>query len=182
MTSRLFIALDIPENVLDDLIDLRDQIYGTPNDLRWESKEKMHITIKFLGDVGENISELIIRRLEQIDFEKISANFDKFAFFKKNNVLKILFANLQENKVISEFQNIIESESELIGFTKEKRNFRPHLTMLRLKGKEDLNRLKIFNNYQIKNSEFLISSFSLIKSELFSSGSEYKIVERFNLR
>ena len=88
MTSRLFIALDIPDEGLDQLIDLRNQVYGTPNIVNWESKNKLHITLKFLGDVGENVSELILRRFEGIEFPKISSSFSKFAFFKKNDVLK----------------------------------------------------------------------------------------------
>ncbi len=64
----------------------------------------MHITVKFLGDVGENITDLLLNRLEEIEFKKISASFNKFGFFKRNGVLKILFANLNENKKIYRFQ------------------------------------------------------------------------------
>ncbi len=67
-----------------------------------------------------------------------------------------------------DFKEIIDEECGLLGFQKEKREYKPHLTLLRLKGNEDLNRLKIFNNYEIQNSDFTINSFSLIKSELFS--------------
>lgn len=181
MISRLFIALDIPDDEIYKLNDLRDEIYGTPNDLRWEDVSKMHITLKFLGDVGENITELLIRRLEDIEFEKISAKFNKFSFFKKNGSLKILFANLAENKRIMELYKLIEEECGLLGFEGETRKFYPHLTMLRIKENENIERLLKFNNYQINNSEFNISSFSVIKSELLRTGSEYTIVKRFNL-
>lgn len=181
MISRLFIALDIPNDEIYKLIDLRDEIYGVPNDLRWEDVTKMHITLKFLGDVGENISELLMRRLEEVEFEKISAKFNKFSFFKKNGSLKILFANLLENKKIIELFNLIEEECGLLGFEKETRKFYPHLTLLRIKDNENIERLLKFNNYQIKNTEFNINSFSVIKSELLRTGSEYTIVKRFNL-
>ena len=97
MTSRLFVALDIPDSALDQLIDLRDKIYGSPNNVKWENEDKLHITLKFLGDVGENVSELILRRFEDIEFPKISSSFSEFAFFKKNGFLKILFADIEEN-------------------------------------------------------------------------------------
>ena len=181
MTSRLFIALNIPDYEKNQIINLRDEIYGEPNNLDWEHESKMHITLKFLGDVGENITDLLLSRLEEIDFKKISASFNKFAFFKRNGELKILFVNLNKNDKIQYFNQIIEEESQLLGFQKEKRAYKPHLTLLRLKGNEDINRLKIFNNYEIHNSDFIINSFSLIKSELFSTGSEYTIVKSFNL-
>lgn len=181
MISRLFIALDIPTDEIYKLTDLRDEIYGTSNDLRWEDVSKMHITLKFLGDVGENISELLIRRLEEIKFEKISAKFNKFSFFKKNGSLKILFADLKENKKIVELYKILEEECGLLGFERETRKFYPHLTLLRIKDNDEVERLLKYNNYQIKNSEFNINSFSVIKSELLRTGSEYTIVKRFNL-
>lgn len=181
MTSRLFIALDIPDEGLDQLIDLRNQVYGTPNIVNWESKNKLHITLKFLGDVGENVSELILRRFEGIEFPKISSSFSKFAFFKKNDVLKILYADISENEQIQEFNKLIESECELLGFQKEYRKFKPHLTLLRIKENEDLNRLIAFNKKAIENIDFEINSFSIIKSELLPSGSEYTIVKKFNL-
>ncbi len=181
MISRLFIALDLPTDEIYKLTELRDEIYGTPSDLRWEDSTKLHITIKFLGDVGENITELLLRRLEEIEFEKISAKFNKFSFFKKNGSLKILFANFEENKKIVELYNIIEEECELLGFERETRKFYPHLTLLRIKDDEDVERLLKFSNSQIKNSEFNINSFSVIKSELLRTGSEYTIVKRFNL-
>ena len=181
MTSRLFIALDIPEDEINRVIELRNNIYGKPNDLIWEHESKFHITVKFLGDVGENITDLLLSRLKEIDFKKIFASFNKFAFFKRNGVLKILFVNLSKNDKIQYFNQIIEEECELLGFQKEKRNYKPHLSLLRLKGNEDINRLKIFNNHEIHNSDFIINSFSLIKSELYDTGSEYTILESFNL-
>jgi len=182
MTSRIFISLDIPDKNLDELISQRDQIYGLPNNVRWESKDKLHITLKFLGDVGENILELLIRRLEDIQFKKINSKFDKFSFFKKNGALKILFAGFHKNSNIHEFQDLIEKESELLGFKKEFRKFHSHLTLLRMKGKEDISRFAVFNNHDIVGEDFIIDSFSIIKSELKPNGSEYTILKSFNLR
>ncbi|MCW8849902.1 MAG: RNA 2',3'-cyclic phosphodiesterase [Melioribacteraceae bacterium] len=181
MTNRLFISLDLAESDINRIINLRDNIYGSPNDLAWEHDSKIHITVKFLGDVGENITDLLLNRLEEIEFKKISASFNKFGFFKRNGMLKVLFANLKENKSILDFKKIIDEECGLLGFQKEKRDFKPHLTLLRLKGSEDLNRLKIFNTYEIQNFDFEINSYSLMKSELYSTGSEYTIVKSFNL-
>jgi RNA 2',3'-cyclic 3'-phosphodiesterase len=181
MTSRLFISLDIPENNLEKLLRQRDEIYGLPNDVKWENKDKLHITLKFLGDVGENITELMIRRFEELEFNRIRAKFDKFSFFKNNGSLKILFAGFQENQAIIEFQEIIKKECELLGFESVNKKFHPHVTLLRIKDKENISRLVNFNNYAIEGDEFIIKKFSIVKSELKPSGSEYNIVKSFKL-
>ena len=59
MTNRLFIALDIPDPVLEKLIEIKNNLYGKSDNIKWEDKEKLHITVKFLGDVGENITDLL---------------------------------------------------------------------------------------------------------------------------
>ena len=55
MTNRLFIALDILSNVIHDLISLRDEIYGLPNNVRWVKEDK----IKVLNNM--NITILHVR-------------------------------------------------------------------------------------------------------------------------
>ncbi len=181
MTSRLFISLDIPEFNLVELLKQRDEIYGSPNNVKWEEKNKLHITLKFLGDVGENISELIIRRFEEIEFNKIISKFDKFSFYKKNGSLKILFAGFQENPAIIEFQNIIKNECKLLGFDSDNKKFHPHVTLLRIKEQEDISRLINFNNCIIKGDKFTIDTFSIVKSVLKPSGSEYNTIKSFKL-
>jgi len=181
MTSRLFISLDIPDLVLDKLILLKDTIYTGPNNLRWEKKNKLHITLKFLGDVGENILELLIRRLEEIEFDKISCKFGKFNFFKRDGILKILFASINENEQIDKIHKLIEDECTMVGFNRKNRNFKPHVTLLRLRGYEELSKLSKFSNYKIDDIEFNINSFSIVKSELKTAGSQFTTIKSFNL-
>lgn len=181
MTNRLFISLDIPEDILDNLIKQRDEIYGEHNFVSWEKKEKMHITLKFLGDVGDYTTDLLITRLDEIVYNEINIEFDKFAFFKKQNMLKILFASIIENERVTELFDKVENECELCGFKKEKRKFHPHITLLRLKGKEDLNNLIKFQNVKIELNKFTVRTFSLLKSELKPTGSEYTKIKSYKL-
>jgi len=181
MTSRLFIALDIPSLNLEKLVLQRDIIYGEPNDIKWEGLDKLHITLKFLGDVGENVADLLINRMETLHHERINAKFNDFSFFKRNGSLKILFASFHDNQNILKFQKIVEDECKLLGFEKERRKFRPHLTLLRIKGNEDIIRLTKFNKAIIKDPELRIEKFSIIKSELTRNGSQYSKVKSFKM-
>jgi RNA 2',3'-cyclic 3'-phosphodiesterase len=181
MTNRLFIALDLPESTIEYIVKLRDEIYNSSEYIKWESNDKLHLTIKFLGDVGDYLTELIIDRLEILSFSKINTEFTEFNFFKKNNEIKIVFAELKENSELNNLHTKIEEEFALLGFEQENRKFKPHLTLLRIKGNEDLNKLLKFKKLTI-NHKFTIKSFSLLKSELKPNGSEYSIIKRFNLK
>lgn len=180
MTNRLFLALDLPSATIDYLENLKDEIYGTPNNVNWEVREKLHITSKFLGDVGDYLTELIIDRFDNLNLQSVSCEFSEFNFFKKNNEIKVLFAGIKTNDQLIKIQNLVENECQLLGFEKENRFFKPHITLLRLKGNENFDILEKFKNFKI-NHNFTINTFSLLKSELKPSGSVYTNLKCFKM-
>jgi len=58
LKNRLFISLNIPDNMIEQIISLRDKIFNNEN-IKWEPKEKLHLTIKFIGDVSDEITDKI---------------------------------------------------------------------------------------------------------------------------
>ncbi len=181
MTNRLFVSFDLPEETLEFVTNKRDEIYGIPNDVKWEPDEKLHITSKFFGDVGDYLTELILDRFENLNLQSVKCEFSEFNFFKKNNEFKVLYVGIKNNSELLKIQTLVENECSLLGFEKENRTFKPHLTILRLKGNEDFEKLNKFVNIKIEQS-FEINTFSLVKSELKPSGSEYKILKSFKMK
>ena len=55
MTIRTFVALQIPDEELKKIIDIRNDVYGFSDRAKWEPADKLHVTLKFIGDTGENI-------------------------------------------------------------------------------------------------------------------------------
>ena len=51
MTIRTFVALEIPNDALSQIIDLRDDATTGLKNVRWEPKEKLHLTLKFLAEI-----------------------------------------------------------------------------------------------------------------------------------
>ena len=65
MTVRLFAALDIPLEMLEQLIAVRKLIYDDAK-LKWEAIGKIHLTLKFFGDVHSNKIDDIFKELKRI--------------------------------------------------------------------------------------------------------------------
>lgn len=183
MTNRLFISAEIPEEIKEKVIEIRDQIYGSDKNVRWEGKDKLHFTLKFLGEVEENKIQAISLEIENIikSYKSINCSFTNFGVFKKGNLPSILWLGINYNKDLNSIAETINNNFEKFGFEKENRNFKPHLTLLRLKGREDINRINNFLEYKFPEIKFTVDEISLMKSELLKSGSVYKQIKSFKL-
>lgn len=50
---RIFTAIDLPDDVRDDLVERLDAVRDAREDLRWVRAENLHLTVRFLGECGE---------------------------------------------------------------------------------------------------------------------------------
>ncbi|MBU2494855.1 MAG: RNA 2',3'-cyclic phosphodiesterase [Bacteroidetes bacterium] len=183
MTNRLFISADIPDEIKDKVIEFRDNIYGSNNNVKWENKTKLHFTLKFLGDVEDNKIKSIQIILEDLlkELSPIKCAFGKFGLFKRNEMPSVLWLGIKFNKELIQLSELINNSLEKIGFEKEKRKFKPHLTLIRLKGNENLEKINGFLDFDLPETKFEINEISLMKSELLSSGSFYNKIKSFKL-
>ncbi|NMB82666.1 MAG: RNA 2',3'-cyclic phosphodiesterase [Ignavibacteria bacterium] len=176
---RTFIALEIPDIVLDEIIMVRDKLLYNAGRLRWESKDKMHVTLKFLGDTDQNKVEDIFNSIKRValNFSKFNLELDRFGFFKSNGIPKILWAGLKENLELEKFVREIDILCTEFGFEKERRKFKPHVTMLRIKNENIIKDVIAFENYKLPDLKFKGEKIILFQSILQSGGSIYKPIK-----
>ncbi len=178
---RLFVALNIPESVKVKLTDLRDSVAGS--NYRWEPKEKMHLTLKFIGDVPEENLNQIITGLEFIkNYSTFNCAIINFGFFYRDKKPSILWAGFEIDKTIFDLVDKMELVLEKLSIKKEKRKFSPHLTMLRIKNDIGINFVNKFKNFTFEPIVFTASTISLYKSELNPNGSKYFEIKNYKLK
>jgi 2'-5' RNA ligase len=180
--SRVFAALHVPDDVLDQIIELRSNIYPD-NLIRWEKKSKLHITLKFFGEVAvEKIDEIIIGLNETIkNYSALNLTFNKFGLFKNKGNAKIVWAGLKPDDNLFTLVKNINQKMVDNGFDNERRKFHPHLTLLRLRGNEKMEIINKFEDYNFEEIQFTGNKISLFESKLLRSGSEYKAIKSFEL-
>ncbi len=183
MTNRLFIALDLPESILNEITGIRKSIYNDES-IRWESKEKLHITLKFLGDVNDGLIPAFSQTLRALcaESDKIVLKYKSFGYFYRNRTPKILWLGFDYDDNLINLNNKINESFEQFGFEREKRKFKPHLTLLRIKGKEDRKKMDSFLDYELPDRSFVCPSVTLFKSDLTPAGSVYTAIEKFKLK
>lgn len=182
MKSRIFVALDIPDEAKDKLFELVFQLHPDKN-LNWEKKEKIHLTLKFVGDVDDELIPQIKNDLEFLrEYKTQNLQITGFGFFFRFKEPKILWAGLNFSDELKLIAQRLDDYFSRFGIKKENRVFKPHLTLMRIKNNPGDNFIHKFKNSKFESINFQSNSISLIKSELKPSGSVYTEIKKYNLR
>ena len=127
---RAFIAIEIDPQLVRRIsavvADLRPRIAG----IRWVSQNNFHLTLKFLGNIEENKIEPIAAALELAlrPFPRFTINAKGLGVFPDGRRPRVLWIGLEGKKLL-ELASKIETVLDPLGFSPEKREFQPHLTV-----------------------------------------------------
>ena len=180
---RLFIALKIPDVVKDKILDVCHEISDSPDLFRWEKPEKIHLTLKFIGEVEEELVSSIAKEIAFIEeYNSFNFNVTKFGFFYRNGLPGILWAGLKTDESFHKLVEQLNDRLSIFSIPVERRKFKPHLTMLRLKKDPGKKFILKFEEHSFDNWNFNSSEISLIKSELFPAGARYTKIKNYNLK
>lgn len=180
---RLFVALKIPDVVKSEIFKHCYAAVESPSDYRWEDKDKVHLTLKFIGEVKE---ELLPQITDELEFVKNYSAFDckvsRFGFFFRENQVKILWCNVETDESIDSLVDELNDRLKKYDIEVEKRKFKGHLTLLRIKKQVSENFIKRFKECSFDPVKFNANEIALIQSVLKPSGSEYKVLKIYELK
>lgn len=178
-TIRLFAAIEPPPEVLTELerlqFRLRKLIHGS---VRWVRPEGIHLTVKFFGDVPESRLEEIKNRLKQCADQSLPMNFraaDLGAFPNLDRPRVIWIGIGGDVGPLAKLQKQVDDAFLPLGFAKEERPFRPHLTLARVKVPRMLVGLveAMEKGGPYEAGSFTARELGLIKSDLTPQGAIY---------
>lgn len=186
--KRIFTAIDISDETrrmtADYITDLRAAF---PNvRVGWDKPEKLHLTLKFLGDIDKaqlrNLAEAVEETVKRISSFKLRIS--KTGTFPSEKKARVLWLGVEDEKgSLQKLNEILENECERKGFAKEKRSFKAHLTIARLREPQNSKELierHLQNNFE--SVEFTVSGITIYESNLQKSGSIYSIVSEHKLK
>ncbi len=183
---RLFIAIDTPESVRPDLFRTRDLLKSLDTDVKWESDNKLHCTLKFLGDTESQGMPSIVSMLADIGraFAPLMVTYTGLGCFPNRLDPRIIWAGIHdpENRLAGLARSIDRAMSTC-GFEQERRPFSPHVTIGRVKGRRGLGELlATMESITFDCPPVLIQEILLVRSDLRPSGSLYSVLERVALQ
>ncbi len=170
---RTFISIDIPEEIKKEIMKIQDKLPEFRG--KKTETENLHLTLKFLGEIGEEELEKVKEKLREIKFNQFETEIDSMSVFSEK-FIRIIWLHLSNG---DELQKEIDEKLKDL-FEKEKR-FMNHLTIARVKNVKDkkifLGKLK---EIKIPKMKFVVDSFRLKKSVLEKQGPKYEIIEEYN--
>jgi len=180
---RLFVALNIPDDALSKVLEECYRAVENPYRFKWETKEKIHLTLKFIGEVEESLVEKISEELEFVkNFSSFSCSVSRFGFFFRNREPKILWSDVQTDKPLKPIVMELDRRMQKFGIGADKREFKPHLTLLRIKQDVSEKFIQRIKTYIFEKITFTASSINLVQSRLSKEGATYTDLKTFELK
>lgn len=189
---RLFIAVDLPDQVLDSLRRTQNKLKKvTPERaVRWVRVEGIHLTLKFLGDTPPDQVDDLVRVLgEAVSTHRcFELHTHGLGCFPNTDRPRVVWVGVNGAvRPLGALQADVEQGMQSLGFEAESRQFSPHLTLGRLsRNASRQDAMQVGEAVQANQSKFppvswQVDSVSLIRSQLKPSGSVYTHVNSFEL-
>lgn len=180
---RIFVALDVPEEVRAALRDVIVRLREAGGVARWIRPEGMHITLKFIGETPEATIPPIRNALAGLRSPSpVEMSFRGLGFFPDARRPRVFWAGIESSPNLGELATGVERALEPFGFAPEVRSFHPHLTLARLQPGVGAGRLREAVE-RLGAAEFGTAGaaeFYLYQSVLKPSGAEYTRLASFS--
>jgi 2'-5' RNA ligase len=180
---RLFVSLNIPLEIRESIMLFRKEAFSGEESNKWEPKEKLHITLKFIGEIQENLLKKISEELTFIEnYPIFECSLNNFGFFVLRGIPKILWIGVNAGEKIYSLVDEINVRLKKFSVQPEKKAFKSHITLLRLKGNPGENFINSFQKFSVPAINFRADEISLMQSQLLPLGSRYKEIKKYNLK
>ncbi len=186
MKKRIFVAIDISDEARHEVSNYISELRREFPDIKvgWDRPEKLHLTLKFLGDADDEQIKKLCEICLKISSEISDLKFEitKTGVFSSPQNARVLWLGIKGDvEELRKINSILESECEKIGFEKEKRNYRPHLTIGRIREpKKAFELAKAHLENKFEPVGFEVSEIVIYESELRPTGSVFQKIKGFS--
>jgi 2'-5' RNA ligase len=176
---RLFIALTLPEAIRGQIAALEEPIPG----FSWIAAERLHLTMRFLGEVGIEKAEALTERLGRVRVEPFILPIEGTGVFPQRGPARVAWAGTgRGHPRLFQLRQKIDDAVLSTGLDVEMRSFAAHITVARVQeGASDAAREWALRRRAFVAAAMRVDGFTLYHSELTAAGPAYHAVTRFVL-
>ena len=179
---RLFVAIEIDARIRKRIEEFVSGLKPLLTNARWVRPEEMHITLKFLGNVAEEMRTSIESALQGIRVGSFDITVHDIGFFPNPKSPRILWLGAQAGPELLKLGTEIDERMANLGFEREKRAFAPHLTLARFNDRGKTAEVNsVLSAAQPGFGTMTATEFHLYESKLSPQGSRYSKLATFAL-
>ena len=175
---RLFIALPLTQPVKERLGQLILLLSEKGGSVKWVAPENIHLTVRFLGDTDDRLVPVISENIDAVasQFQTFETMIDRLGGFPSVGRPRVIWAGIENPpEKLSQLAIQMEHRVRKLRFEPEKKTFRSHLTLGRVRRPEGLDQLVGYlSDHRLEPIPILLDRLCLFKSTLTPSGPIYE--------
>lgn len=180
---RLFLAIELERPAKRSLLDLISGLSEFRRSVRWVSEQQMHLTLKFLGEVGDEDVGGICEACEGVaaGCEPFEFVLDSVGCFPPEGRVRVIWGGCsQMPPALSACAGRCEDALSELGIAREGRPFSAHMTVGRVRHDDTRGRLRrAVGAISVNRARQHVDSMTLFESVLSPGGARYSTVGRY---
>ena len=175
---RLFVAIDLPPAIIERVAGLCAGVPGA----RWVEPERMHLTLRFIGEVDGAVREDVRAELGRVSAPRFLLTLSGTDCFGGKRRARTLWAGIEPCPALVDLYAKVDAALGRAGVAPEGRKFFPHVTLARLKAAPHDRIARFLSQTGLFKSEpFAVEGFALYESHLNRSGAVHALDARYRL-
>lgn len=174
---RLFIAINPPDPLIDLLLGAMGGVAGA----RWQSRDQLHLTLEFLGEVASPAVDALCDALLHIRHQPLSLSVAGVSHFAERGHPIALWAAAGPHDALGILAKKVRTAARRAGLRPVARRFVPHITLARLNQSCGPIDAFLARNGALATPPFRVDTFGLFSSHPGPDGSIYDCLASYPL-
>lgn len=170
-------ALSVPRAVAQSIMLIQGGVPGA----RWQTREQLHLTLRFIGEVGGRDMAILEDALAGVAAPSFRLQLHGVGQFG-NRQPHTLWTPARKSEALEHLQRKVDNAIRRVGQPQDAHKFMPHVTLGRLRNPDNRKVIEWLTHHALYTSpEFAVDGFNLYSSRLTSDGSAYAVERDFFL-
>jgi RNA 2',3'-cyclic 3'-phosphodiesterase len=150
----------------------------------WIAQERLHLTVRFIGEVEGPLAERVISGLRApLTLPPFTIAFGPLGAFPAKGAPRAVWIGLADGgDAVARVESAISDRLLALGIPKEDRPYSPHLTLARVREPAGLRAAPLFESLAAGPDRTRVDAITLFQSKLSPKGPTYTVLERMPLR